>query len=89
LTRLWLDQEGICYWCEEETQLVSLRNSKSAGWFPRMATKDHLYHRKDPVRKATSDQNLYIVMACASCNMVRGREDDRWWQQRKRAVSGP
>jgi hypothetical protein len=76
-TRLWVEQGGLCYFCEGLTRLPEdvpgFRDGLST---PDMATLDHVYPRGSPMRALGKGRDR-IVMACWACNNRRGIEHDR------------
>ncbi len=68
--RLYSEQGGKCYWCEQPMTLA-LHHVKKRG--PLEATFDHLDDRFSPER-GTYRGVRRIVLACNQCNFERGRE---------------
>ncbi len=83
LKRLWVEQQGRCYYCSGETYLVGsgevkasvkarfgIPEGRGSGTLlrRRRATLEHLKKRADGGTLA----NTNIVMACMGCNVRRG-----------------
>lgn len=64
--RLFLEQEGLCFYCRRPMQLPDDANMR-APLPPDRVTIEHLY-------AATDDRRVrkYIVAACHACNQERG-----------------
>jgi len=77
--RLWIEQNGECYWCGIKTLLrldpgYHLTRKNGATLSAKAATLDHLYSKFHPCRnRKTSGQRL--VMACNACNLRRGKQE--------------
>ena len=61
---LWRAARGECHWCGRKTHLNGPRDALD------LATIDHVYDRNHPYRIV--DLNSPKVLACRSCNEVRG-----------------
>lgn len=71
---LWHEQGGLCYWCHSPTILVEPGGKNRLP--PNAATVEHLRSRLDPTRQEPArDQERRLVMACLSCNSVRGSRE--------------
>ncbi|MCB1506635.1 MAG: hypothetical protein KDJ47_16805 [Hyphomicrobiaceae bacterium] len=71
--RLYLEQEGLCFYCRQPMELPN--DGNFAGRLPgNRITKEHLF-------AATSDRRYrkYVVAACHSCNQERG--SDYHWRE--------
>lgn len=76
--RLWEEQDGKCYWCQEQMVLCRPEKLVRHGRKGRVrlplnfATLDHLDDRFSPDRGKRGGERR-IVLACKRCNELRGR----------------
>lgn len=69
--RLYLDQEGLCFYCRQPMELPHSGNINSP-LPPNRITKEHLFAATDDRRS-----RKFIVAACHACNQERG-SDYHW-----------
>ncbi len=69
--RLYLEQEGLCFYCRQPMQLPDNSNLRSP-LPPNRVTIEHLFAATDDPRT-----RKYIVAACHACNHERG-SDSHW-----------
>src|ERR1700682_86661 len=74
--KLWIKQEGLCNWCHRETLMpwdpgYFRKNGALSG---KAATLDHLHSRLSGHRSKSYQLDEFI-MACATCNFKRNREE--------------
>lgn len=70
--KLYHEQNGLCYWCQEKTVLYEFKSDVSI--IPeglKVATLDHLYQKGNPLRYQNGIQRH--VMACYDCNFERSK----------------
>jgi hypothetical protein len=94
---LFREQGGLCYWCEEPCTLYQIKEFKKHPLGPKAgrkqyriafdadpmaATVDHLFDYATFDRhRLISEHGNKTVMACRSCNNMRGILDWRWFEQ--------
>jgi hypothetical protein len=69
--RLFLEQEGLCFYCRQPMQLPDPDNMRSP-LPPDRVTVEHLFAATDDRRA-----RKYVVAACHACNQERG-SDSHW-----------
>lgn len=73
---LWIEQEGLCYWCKKPTLLPFMQGywRKTGAISGKAATIDHLYSRHHEKRFARN-VGPRLVMACSTCNGARSKDE--------------
>lgn len=72
-TRLFYDQNGLCYWCRKPMRLVERPDPNDTS--PRMCTLDHRFGRGDPERGKHPGKRINVA-ACRACNHSRGGDQN-------------
>lgn len=85
--RLFQEQEGLCYWCDEP--MVMPERYASGPQPDNYCTVDHLRHRSNPGRREPNRRGEQRrVAACALCNRTRGDVVNRALHPPKSALPG-
>ena len=88
--RLHGEQEGLCYWCGRSCLLPEQLGYLRPKGVPsgRAATLDHLFSKLNPMRQRSVVISKY-VMACASCNRKRSRQEVEEYRKLGTVVTDP